>query len=136
MYINDYNNIIEIDDIINQALEKIDTSDRKVFNKYRKIEIVVPCLYHRNDEIPYFDNNSGLSDIFDKVKYIDFPYKTTYKFPHHRESEVIVYDDFYNIDKSYPNWRVKELEKYTRISLYTNGAKCHFIVWVKGIGDE
>ena len=136
MYINDYNNVIDIDDIIHQALKDINTDNRKVFNRYRKIEIVVPCLYHRNDNPPYFDNDIGLSDIFEKVKYLEFPYKTTYKFPHHNPSEVIIYDDFYNIDKSNPNWRVQELDKYTKVALHTNGAKCHFVAWVKGVGDE
>lgn len=135
MYINDYNNTIDIEDVVNECLKEINTNDRKVFNQYRKVEIVVPCFYHRNDP-NYFDKGLCL-DIYSKIRNLEFPYHTTYKFPHHRPVEVIVQDDFYSIDKNLSHIeKKKELAKYKRVQLHSSGEKCFFVGYVKGIGNE
>lgn len=135
MYINDYNNTIDIEDVVNECLKGINTHDRKVFNQYRKIEIVVPCFCHRN-EPNYFDKGLGL-DIYKHIKDLEFPYHTTYKFPHHRPVEVIVYDNFWSIDINLSaEAKRKELDKYTRIQLHSSGEKYFFMGYVKGIGNE
>lgn len=133
MYINDFYNVIEIDDVVKQALSGIAVYDRKTFNKFHKIEIIVPCLYHRNR-----NDRKGLSpELFSKVKDLEFPYQTTYTFKGHRKpSEVIVCDDF-NVDKTVEGFDpVKELKKYIRVELHSSGYKCWFVAWVRGIADN
>ena len=135
MYIDDYNNVIDIEDIVKQALKDINTYDRKVFNKFKKVEIIIPCLYHRNN--PEAVRGTEVSDRFNNIRKLDFPYTTTYKFPHHRPVEVIIYDDFYNVDKTVEGFdSLKELEKYIRVELHTPGYKLWFVGYVRGIGGQ
>lgn len=133
MYINDFYNVIEIKDILYQSLGNIEVFDKYKYNKFKKVEIIVPFLFHRNR-----DMSDGLCpELFSKVKYLDFPYETSYLFRGATEpSEVIIRDDFI-VDKTAKDFSVKkELDKYIRTEIHSSGYKCWFAVYVRGIGEE
>lgn len=134
-YINDFYNVIEIDKLIHQVvLEKRIYSVKDL----KELIIVVPCLIHRNDNTY---NGKLMPELFNKVKQLEFPYKTSYKFKDYPEIKVTIYDDFPDeIEDKNNKKQVKEiLNSYKTTTCESSGGKfifqsyCKFTIYSKYI---
>lgn len=128
MYINDFYNVIEIDSIIEKVIQEKRIYDVK---DLQDLIIVVPCLCHRNDE--RYNNDKLVPGLFDKVKYLEFPYETSYKFKDYPEIKVIVYDDFPDkVEDKNDKKRVEEvLKSYKKTTCESSGSKFIFQSYYK-----
>ena len=128
MYINDFYNVIEIDSIIEQVIQEKRIYDVK---DLQDLIIVVPCLHHRNDE--RYNNDKLVPGLFDKVKYLEFPYETSYKFKDYPEIKVTVYDDFPDkVEDKNDKKRVEEvLKSYKKTTCESSGSKFIFQSYYK-----
>ena len=124
MYINDFYNVIEIDLIIEQVIREYNVKD------LQDLIIVVPCLHHRNDE-RY--NDKLVPGLFNKVKYLEFPYETSYKFKDYPEIKVTVYDDFPDkVEDKNDKKQVEEvLKSYKKTTCESSGSKFIFQSYYK-----
>lgn len=122
-YINDFYNVIEIDEIIKQVI-----TEKRIYNvkDLESLIIVVPCLMHRNDK--KYDNDKLVPDLFNKVKDLEFPYETSYKFKDYPEIKVTIYDDFPDkIEDKNDKKQVDEiLKSYKTITCESSGSKFIF----------
>ena len=127
MYINDFYNVIEIDSIIEQVIREKRIYDVK---DLQDLIIVVPCLYHRNDK-RY--NSDFMPELFDKVKYLEFPYETSYKFKDYPEIKVTVYDDFPDkVEDKNDKKQIEEvLKSYKKTTCESSGSKFIFQSYYK-----
>lgn len=127
MYINDFYNVIEIDSIIEQVIQEKRIYDVK---DLQDLIIVIPCLYHRNDK-KY--NSNFMPELFDKVKYLEFPYETSYKFKDYPEIKVTVYDDFPDkVEDKNDKKQIEEvLKSYKKTTCESSGSKFIFQSYYK-----
>jgi len=133
MYINDFYNVIEIDKIIEHVIREKRIYDVK---DLQDLVIVVPCLCHRNDE-RY--NSNLMPELFDKVKYLEFPYETSYKFKDYPEIKVTIYDDFPDkVEDKNDKKQVEDiLKSYKKTTCESSGSKfifqsyCKFVIYSK-----
>lgn len=127
MYINDFYNVIEIDKIIEHVIREKRIYDVK---DLQDLVIVVPCLCHRNDK-RY--NSNLIHELFDKVKYLEFPYETSYKFKDYPEIKVTVYDDFPDkVEDKNDKKQVEDiLKSYKKTTCESSGSKFIFQSYYK-----
>ena len=117
--------VIEIDLIIEQVIREYNVKD------LQDLIIVVPCLHHRNDE--RYNNDKLVPGLFNKVKYLEFPYETSYKFKDYPEIKVTVYDDFPDkVEDKNDKKQVEEvLKSYKKTTCESSGSKFIFQSYYK-----
>lgn len=127
MYINDFFNTIEIEDILNKVF-----ADKRLYavKNIKEVELVVPCLYHRNN--PRYFDSIITRDYFKNVKYLEFPYTTEFQFKDYPSVKVVIYDDFHDVDyKNNPEEARKVFNSYSITTCKSSGDKMSFRVYVK-----
>lgn len=122
-YIKDIDNVIEIGQILNQVFKQVEIKNLSVEN----LEVVIPCLYHRNDKLFFDVDEDGLyrNDVFKQVRNLDFPYETKYG-----KCNMVIYDDFYSFNKEKES-KKEYLESFDTISYSTNNEKIILKVWYR-----
>ena len=127
-YINDFYNVIDINEIIEQVIK-----EKRIYSvkNLENLIIVIPCLVHRNDK-RYNDKNL-IPELFDKVKYLEFPYETSYKFKDYPEIKITIYDDFPDeIEDKNDKKQVEEiLKSYKITTCESSGSKFIFRYYYK-----
>lgn len=122
-YIKDTGNVIEIGEIINQIFKQVEIKNLSVEN----LEVVIPCLYHRNDKSFFdVDHESVIkNDVFKHVRNLDFPYETKVG-----KCNIIIHDGFYSFDKEKES-KEAYLDSFDTISYSTNNEKIIIKVWYR-----
>lgn len=135
-YIRDRYNYLEIDSLVNQISQNVHIHSRKEYRTMRNLEVIIPCLYHRNDK-SFFDTGDDKinnNDVFKKVRELEFPYCAKFK-TNFGYINITIYDDFISFNKEKDS-KNDYLSSFTEMSYSTSGEKIHLRVWYRPIQDN